>query len=225
MQRATMMQHGYHAIMQILVASSNPHKVNEIKAVLTPLGIDAHGLDSLSQLPPEPVEDGDTFEANARIKAMAYALATEQPCLADDSGLEVDALGGQPGVYSARYAEREGIAQPSNADRTERDHANNKLLLERVRDVPHEQRTARFVCAMCLADATGQILAETRGTFDGIIIDEPRGNNGFGYDPLLLIPELGKTSAELPPSEKNERSHRGQAVREMAMRIPQQLSG
>lgn len=210
--------------MHILVASSNPHKVHEIQAVLEPMGIDVRGLDSLTQIPPEPVEDGDTFEANARIKAVVYALATGQLCLADDSGLEVDALGGDPGVYSARYAEREGVQLPGSAQRAERDEANNALLLEKLHDVPLAQRTARFVCAMCLADANGQVRAETRGTFEGVILDEPRGSNGFGYDPLLLVPELGLTSAELSPQGKNARSHRGQAVREMATQLPRLLT-
>lgn len=203
--------------MQILVASSNPHKVDEIRSVLGASGIEVIGLDSLPQQPPEPVEDGDTFEANARIKATAYAKATSRMCLADDSGLEVDALGGAPGVHSARFAEINGVSLPVDAQRPQRDAANNALLLEKLRDVPREQRTARFVCVMCLADAQG-VLAETRGTFEGIITDNPRGSNGFGYDPLLELPD-GRTSAELSPQEKNARSHRGAAVRAMAQHL------
>ena len=129
--------------------------------------------------------------------------------MAEDSGLEVDALDGAPGVYSARYAGIEG-------SREERDRANNQKLLEDLANVPLSERVARFVCCMCLADPDGSVVAETRGTYEGVITDEPRGENGFGYDPLLLIPELGVTSAELSPEDKNARSHRGHATRAMA---------
>src|SRR5690606_34950652 len=145
---------------------------------------------------PEPVEDADTFEGNARIKALAYAQLQGELCLADDSGLEVDALGGAPGVYSARYAGTEG-------SREERDQANNLKLLRELAGVPEDALQARFVCAMCLASPEGSIVAEARGTFPGVITRNPRGSNGFGYDPMLLIPELGLTSAELSPQEKN----------------------
>jgi XTP/dITP diphosphohydrolase len=196
----------------LLFATTNPHKIEEVAAVLAPLGIEVVGLDSLSRVPDEPVEDGATFADNARIKAIAYATATGQVCLADDSGLEVDALGGRPGVHSARYA---GIG----TTRAERDAANNDKLLGELLDVPGPQRTARFVCAMCLADARGTVLAETRGTFEGVITDAPRGRNGFGYDPLLELPDEHRTSAELSPEEKNARSHRGDATRRMAEHV------
>ena len=198
--------------MQLLFATSNPHKIEEVRAILSPHGIDVVGLDSLPQQPPEPVEDGATFEDNACIKAIAYARATVQMCLADDSGLEVDALGGRPGVHSARYA---GIGET----RERRDAANNARLLRELKNVPFEQRTARFVCAMCLADAQGKILAQTRGTFEGLIIDQPRGTNGFGYDPLLYLPDRQCTGAQLSPVEKNARSHRGEAARKMIQQI------
>jgi XTP/dITP diphosphohydrolase len=196
----------------IVFASSNPHKVDEVRAIFGPLGIGVIALDELSETedpPPEPVEDGATLEENARIKAIAYARATHMLCLADDSGLEVDALGGAPGVHSARYAGVDG-------DRAHRDAANNAKLLRELKGVPHERRSARFVCAMCLADERGDILAETRGTFEGVITDTPAGANGFGYDPLLYLPDRDCTSAELSPKEKNARSHRGQAARAMA---------
>ena len=196
----------------ILLATGNPHKVDEIRAVLGPLGIEMDGLDAIEDPPDEPVEDGPTFQANARIKAIAYARATGRYCMADDSGLEVDALGGEPGVFSARWAGVEG-------ERQERDQANNKKLVERIAGVPQEERTARFVCAMCLVDPAGEILAEARGEFNGLIIDSPRGENGFGYDPYLFLPEEGCTSAELSPQEKNARSHRGAATRAMAAEI------
>ncbi|MHC4948971.1 MAG: RdgB/HAM1 family non-canonical purine NTP pyrophosphatase [Planctomycetota bacterium] len=196
----------------LLFATSNPHKIDEVRAILAPLGIDVEGLDALDEIPPEPEEDGATFAANARLKAVYYARRTGRACLADDSGLEVDALGGEPGVRSARYA---GVG----ATRPERDAANNRLLLERLRDVPAPRRTARFVCAMCLADPDGRVVAETRGTFDGVIAETPAGANGFGYDPLLHLADAGCTSAELAPEAKNARSHRGAAARAMAERL------
>lgn len=196
---------------KLVLASSNPHKVEEVRAILAPLLIEVVGLNALpkDEVPPEPEEDGETFEANARLKAVYYAQHLGVGCLADDSGLEVDVLGGAPGVRSARYA---GVG----ATRTERDAANNAKLLSELRGVPPQQRAARFVCAMCLADSEGNVLAETRGTFEGVIAQEPRGSNGFGYDPLLYLPDVNRTSAELSPSEKNARSHRGEAARKMA---------
>jgi XTP/dITP diphosphohydrolase len=194
---------------RLLFASSNPHKIEEVRAILAPLGIDVRGLNSLEHVPPEPDETGHTFEENARIKAIEYARATGQLCLADDSGLEVDALNGAPGVHSAYYA-------GAGETRSERDAANNARLLRELRDVPRDRRTARFVCVMCLANPQGKVLAETRGTFEGLIADQARGANGFGYDPLLYLPDRGCTSAELSPDEKNARSHRGEAARRMA---------
>ena len=181
--------------MNILFATSNPHKVEEVVAILAPEGIKVRSLADVSDLPPEPVEDADTFAGNARIKARAYAKATGERCLADDSGLEVDALNGEPGVHSARYAGAQG-------DRAARDAANNAKLLEAIARVPDADRAARFVCAMCLADPDGTIVAETRGTFEGLITTDYRGTNGFGYDPLLFIPDQQCTSAELSPDMK-----------------------
>jgi XTP/dITP diphosphohydrolase len=166
-------------------------------------------LDSLTSVPPEPVEDADSFIGNARIKAIAYAAATGMECLAEDSGLEVDVLGGAPGVHSARYSGASG-------SREVRDQANNEKLLAALAGVPPEKRTARFVCALCLARPDGTIVAEARGTYEGRIADAPRGENGFGYDPLLLLPDVGRTSAELSPAQKNARSHRGEAARSLA---------
>ncbi len=195
--------------MRILFATSTPHKIDEVRAILAPLAIDVIGLYAIANPPPEPIEDAATFAENARIKAVAYARATGQLCLADDSGLEVDALGGRPGVRSARHA---GVGET----RAARDQANNAKLLRELHHGPAAQRTARFVCAMCLADANGRILAETRGEFPGVIAREPRGCNGFGYDPLLYLPDRACTSAELSTAEKNARSHRGAAARRMA---------
>jgi XTP/dITP diphosphohydrolase len=199
---------------RIIFASSNPHKVDEVRAILGPLGVSVHGLDALDAdtMPAEPEETGATFEENARLKAVYYAAELGEPCLADDSGLEVDALDRAPGVFSARYA---GV----NGSRGERDQANNRKLLDALREVPDAKRTARFVCAMCLAAPNGEIIAETRGEFPGLIAHEPRGSNGFGYDPLLYLPDRGCTSAELSPEEKNARSHRGEATRRIVDRL------
>lgn len=198
--------------LRVVLATSNPHKVSEVQAVLEPLGFEVVSLAEVGDVPPEPNEDGDTFEANARIKAVAYARATQLHCLAEDSGLEVDALCGAPGVLSARYAGTGG-------SREERDRANNEKLLEALSAVAPERRTARFVCAMCFAAPDGRVLAETRGEYEGRVADAPRGENGFGYDPLLYLPDVGCTSAELAPAEKNARSHRGKAARSMAGRL------
>jgi XTP/dITP diphosphohydrolase len=196
----------------LLVATTNPNKVREIAQVLAPLGYLVRGLHELDRSLPEPVEDAPTFEGNARIKAQAYAAALGSAVVAEDSGLEVTALGGAPGVHSARYAEP--FAQ--GATREVRDRENNRKLLAELSRLGEVDRSARFVCAMCLVDAQGRVLFETRGTYAGVIVDAPRGDNGFGYDPLLLVPALGKTSAELSPDEKNRLSHRGAATRALA---------
>jgi XTP/dITP diphosphohydrolase len=195
--------------MTLLVATTNPHKVRELSEVLTPLGIHTRGLSSEQNGLDEPVEDADTFEGNARIKAVYYARALSLPCVAEDSGLEVDALNGAPGVYSARYAGASG-------DREQRDRANNEKLLEELARLGLVDRSARFVCALCLVDKEGRVLFETRGSYAGVIAEAPRGTKGFGYDPLLYLPDLGRTSAELTPEQKNARSHRGAAARALA---------
>ncbi len=195
--------------MQLVFASTNPHKVREVGAIMRGLGIDVIGLDAIGHNGPEPVEDAETFADNARIKAVHYAKVSSRWCLADDSGLAVDVLDGRPGVRSARYA-------GTGKTRVEQDEANNTLLLRELEGVAMPKRTARFVCAMCLANPSGTVAAETTGTFEGVITMTPRGNNGFGYDPLFELPELGCTSAELPPEKKNALSHRGDAARRMA---------
>jgi len=195
----------------IVLATGNAKKLEEVRAILGPEGVAIRGLDDFPPVP-EPVEDAETFAGNARIKAVAYAAALGVPCLADDSGLCVDALDGAPGVRSARYAGVEG-------ERPVRDRANNERLLAALDGVPAEHRTARFVCAMCLAAPDGTVLAESEGTFEGVIAEAPRGEHGFGYDPLLFLPDDGCTSAELDPAEKNRRSHRGAACRAMLPRL------
>lgn len=192
--------------MKLLFATTNPHKAREIDQMLRPLGIEVCSLSDVAPHVPEPVEDADTFEGNARIKAVAYSRALNMSCLADDSGLEVDALGGAPGVHSAYYA---GVGNT----REERDRANNAKLIAELNELGDVDRSARFVCTLCLVDAQGKVLFETRGTFHGVIADEARGENGFGYDPHLFLPDVGKSSAELSPDDKNARSHRGAATR------------
>ncbi len=196
----------------MIFATSNPHKVEEARAILAPLGIELQSLAEVGCELPEPEEDGATFEENARLKARYYARHLGALCLAEDSGLEVDALGGAPGVHSARYAGVQG-------SRAERDQANNERLLRELSGVPAERRGARFVCTLAVADASGSILAEARGHYSGVIAEAPRGTNGFGYDPLLFLPDRGCTSAELSPEEKHARSHRGAALRQLAAEL------
>jgi XTP/dITP diphosphohydrolase len=198
--------------VEVLFATSNAHKVDEVKAILSPLGITVRSLSDVARAPEEPEEDGLTFEDNARLKARYYARELGVTCVAEDSGIEVDALGGAPGVYSARYSGAAGT-------RDERDRANNRKLLDALAQVPAGQRQARFVCVASVAEPSGAILAEARGTFDGVITEEPRGTNGFGYDPLLYLADRGCTSAELRPEEKHARSHRGKAFRQLAERL------
>ncbi len=204
---------------QIVVATGNPGKVREIGAVLGDLPIKVLSLADLAPMA-EPVEDGETFAANARLKARYYAGQTGLWCLADDSGLVVDALGGRPGIHSARYAADDCNAQ---GDRAALDAANNAKLLRELQDVPDERRTARFVCCLALADSRG-VLLETSGLIEGRIAHEAVGENGFGYDPLFYVPELGCTTAQLPPQRKNEVSHRGQAVRAFGRLLEQLLA-
>jgi XTP/dITP diphosphohydrolase len=191
----------------MLIATGNAGKVREFREML---GDDRFKWSDLSQhrdIPPIP-ETGTTFRANACLKASGYATALQTWALADDSGLEVDALDGSPGVYSARWAEMNHAGNVSgNVDAD-----NNALLLKQLADIPDARRTARFVCVLALANPRGQIILTTRDTVEGRIIHSPRGANGFGYDPLFLIDNLGKTSAELSPAEKHRISHRGKAL-------------
>lgn len=195
--------------MEVLLASTNPHKLQEFREILEPLGVVVVDLASLGESLAEPVEDAPTFVGNARLKALGYANSTGRVCVADDSGLSVDALDGRPGIFSARFA-------GSSGTRVERDAANNAKLLSLMDGVPDEKRTARFECAICVADPSGMIIAESHGTFEGVIGREPAGENGFGYDPLLYLPDVQKTSAQLSPQEKNARSHRGEAILQIA---------
>ncbi len=202
----------------ILVATTNPGKVRELRALLG----DEVEWKSLADFPGvgEVKEDGATFAENARKKAMSYAQATGLWTLADDSGLEVDALGGAPGVNSARFSG----ARAQGADRKVIDRRNMEKLLSLLRGVPREQRTARFTCCLCLASPE-KVLIETRGTLEGLITEEPAGTGGFGYDPVFLVPQLGKTVAQLGEEEKNVISHRGNAMRKLKPLLTKLLEG
>lgn len=191
------------ACRQILMATKNRGKLREAVAVLGDLGVDFVTLDDVGDVP-EAIEDGDTFAANAAAKARHYSRLSGYWTLADDSGLSVDALDGQPGVYSARYAGPGCTPADCNAK-----------LVAALSGVPDERRTARFHCAVALADGD-RILATAEGTIAGRIVDDPRGKNGFGYDPHFLATEFGTTTAEMPPDLKNRVSHRGRALRAIA---------
>ncbi|MGB9073179.1 MAG: RdgB/HAM1 family non-canonical purine NTP pyrophosphatase [Terriglobales bacterium] len=195
-------------VPKVLVATSNAGKLRDFAGAAAPYGIIVAGIPNFSSLPPV-VEDGATFEENARKKAEAYSLAVPgELVLADDSGLEIDALGGAPGVHSARYAAEE----PHTAEGNTEDEANNARVQRELAGVPAEKRTARFVCVLAAA-RDGRTLETFRGTAEGIMLDAPRGENGFGYDPLFYFPQIGKTFAELSAVEKAQYSHRGAAFR------------
>jgi XTP/dITP diphosphohydrolase len=191
---------------RILIATSNPGKLRDFAGAALRHQVEIGGIPDFSSLP-LVVEDGITFEANARKKAEEYSQHVPgEIVLADDSGLEVDALNGAPGVHSARYA----AAQPEKADANTDDKANNARVLRELRGIPPDQRTGRFVCVLAAA-RDGKTLATFRGTAEGIILDAPRGTNGFGYDPLFYFPQIRKTFAELTAEEKSNHSHRGAA--------------
>lgn len=188
---------------RLLLASGNAHKLEELRRMV-PCAVTVLGLGDVAAFEPLP-ETGATFEENALIKARQAAEETGLPALADDSGLEVDALRGMPGVLSARWSGRHGD-----------DAANNALLLGQLADVPDERRGAAFVSAVALVQPSGEEQV-VRGAWPGRLIHEPRGANGFGYDPLFVPAESdadgsGRTSAELPPERKNELSHRARAM-------------
>lgn len=194
--------------LRVLVATSNPGKLRDFAGAAEAHGVTIAPIPNFSSLLPV-VEDGDTFEANARKKAEAYSLAVPGDLIiADDSGLEIAALRGSPGVHSARYA----AEQPHLADVNSDDDANNARVLRELLNVSPENRSARFVCVLAAA-RSGSTLATFRGEAEGMILDEPRGENGFGYDPLFYFPQLGKTFAELTAAEKSRYSHRGAALR------------
>lgn len=189
--------------MELLIATGNPGKAREFREMLGP---ERFVWRDLSEFSGEQAvaETGHTFRANACLKASGYAVRHRTWTLADDSGLEVDALGGSPGVYSARWAE---MNQSGRGDAD-----NNATLLRQLENVPDERRTGRFVCVLALSDAQGRVILTARDTVEGSILRAPRGSNGFGYDPLFLVAGTGMTTAELSPQEKHRISHRGKAL-------------
>ena len=196
--------------MDLLIASGNAGKVREFREML---GSDDFAWHDLSQLGHYTTveETGGTFLENACLKATGYARQAQMCALADDSGLEVDALNGKPGIYSARWAAMNGNGAG--------DSDNNATLLAQLQNVPDEQRTARFVCVLALADSQGRIMLTAQGTLEGRILREPRGANGFGYDPLFYVAELGCTTAELSSEQKHVISHRGKALRQLRKKM------
>jgi XTP/dITP diphosphohydrolase len=193
--------------VRVVLASGNSGKLRELGSLLAPFGFDLVAQSTLGvETPPET---GKTFAENALLKARHAAAATSLPALADDSGIEVDALGGRPGVYSARYA-GEGAS----------DQANLRKMLDEMRDVPAPRRTARYQCVIAFvatATDTAPILAS--GTWEGTLISDPRGLGGFGYDPIFVPCGFDRTAAELDPGEKNSLSHRGQALRALVTQL------
>jgi len=191
---------------RIVLASSNAGKLREIASILEDLAVTIVPQSEFGVADAE--ETGSTFLDNALLKARHAAAATALPAIADDSGLVVDALGGRPGVYSARYA------GPAAGD-----EANIRRLLEELAGVPDAQRGAAFRCVACYVTPEGSDAVVAEGEWRGLILDTPRGAGGFGYDPVFYVPEHGMSSAELQPAEKNRLSHRGKAFRELARRL------
>ena len=200
--------------MELLLATRSAHKVQEIRTILsgiprlTVLDLDDIGLEWRDE--EEALEPFDTFEENARSKAEYFHARTGLPTVADDSGLEVDALGGAPGVRSKRFAPVEGLTAHKL------DQANNNYLVERLGALELEKRTGQYVCVAALLGFTSQMIV-TRGEAKGLILAEPRGDGGFGYDPYFFEPNLKMTFAELHPDQKNELSHRGKAFRALTI--------
>ena len=203
--------------MKLLVATRSLHKIAEIRALLGHVaGLELLDLDSIG-VPADPAEDElepyDTFEENARSKAAYFQRLSGLPTVADDSGIEIDALGGKPGVRSRRFA-----PIPETAGREEQDEANNRHLLALLAGVEAAQRTARYVCVAALVEGGGRD-SLFRGTAEGVILEHPRGRAGFGYDPLFREIGLGRTFAEVDAQEKDARSHRGEAFRALAAHL------
>lgn len=182
---------------KLIFATKNKNKLAEVAHDLKSAGISICGVDGDF----DPEETGETFKENAYIKAYEAAKIMNMPAFGDDSGLVVDALDGRPGVYSARYAEN--------------DQKRIERLLEELKDIPQEKRTARFVCAMVVVNPEGETLFSCQGTCEGLIINYSKGTNGFGYDPIFFIPEKNATMAELNMNEKNTVSHRGKALKKI----------
>jgi XTP/dITP diphosphohydrolase len=197
---------------RVVVATRNPGKVAELRRILEPYDVD---LVDLGDFPaaPDVAETGDSFAANALLKAHAIAEATGLVAVADDSGLAVDALNGMPGIFSARWSGRHGD-----------DEANLELVLAQLTDVPDERRGAAFICAAAAASPDGDELV-VEGRMSGSLIRRPRGSNGFGYDPVFVPVDDGRTTAEMSAADKDAISHRGQAFRALAPRLSELLAG
>ena len=192
---------------EIIIATKNKGKAKDFEALLEPMGYRVLTLHDVA--PHRDVEEtGDTFEANAILKAEAIAQELQATVIADDSGLEIDALGGEPGVYSARYSGEE-----------RNDESNIDKVLQKMVQVPENARTARFRCVLAVA-TPGEETSIFEGTCEGLITDERKGDNGFGYDSVFYVPALEKTMAEMKPSEKASVSHRGNAIRELGKAMP-----
>ena len=191
----------------ILVGSKNPHKLMEVREIMEPLGLRAVIAVDL----PDVEEDGDSFAANAAKKALEFCQFLKAPCLADDSGLVIPALDGEPGIFSARYAGDQAT-----------DEQNLQKVLDELDRRGIREPEAYFACAIAIAvpGLPPKVLIAAEGEVHGRIVHEPRGENGFGYDPIFLLPDLGKTTAELPPEEKNRLSHRAAALQKIARMIP-----
>ncbi|MBE5899998.1 MAG: XTP/dITP diphosphatase [Lachnospiraceae bacterium] len=188
--------------MRIIFATGNENKMREIREILRDLGLEIVSMKEAG-ISVDIVEDGETFEENAMIKAEAVSKLCDDIVLADDSGLEVDYLDKAPGVYSARF-----MGEDTSYD------IKNQAIIDKLEGVPKEKRTARFVCAIAAVLPSGKKIS-TRGTIEGMIGYEIKGENGFGYDPIFYVEELGCTTAEISPEEKNKVSHRGNALRAM----------
>jgi XTP/dITP diphosphohydrolase len=207
---------------RLVLATRNEHKLHELRQILADL-VDELDLDIVSAADvggPDVPETEVTFEGNARLKAVALTEATGMPAVADDSGLAVDVLGGAPGVFSARWSGTTGGPDLARADR---DRANLRLLLEQLGDVGEQHRTAAFVCAAVLALPDGTV-ESTEGRVHGSLTREPRGHNGFGYDPIFLVDGDERTLAEYTDEEKNAISHRGRAFRDLAPILRKRLT-
>lgn len=192
----------------ILIATTNAGKKFELEAMLCDLDLRLYMLSDFPNIV-EVAEDGDTFAANASKKALGYAKQTNLWTIADDSGLEVDYLNGEPGIHSARFS---GTHKDHSNEKSLIDHENIEKLLHLLAGVPQNQRFARFVCALALA-SPDKLLAQTRGVLEGEILTEKRGEGGFGYDPVFYVPQVGKTAAQMSKDEKNSISHRFNAVK------------
>jgi XTP/dITP diphosphohydrolase len=196
---------------KIVIATTNPGKFAELKSMLD-LNIEWLSLSDFPDIREIP-EEGRTFAENAHKKALGYAKQTKLWTIADDSGLVVDALGGQPGVKSARFSnEQSRDSNGAGRNRILLDHKNMAKVLHLLEGIPKEKRTARFVCTLSLASPE-KVLIETEGVLEGFIAQQEKGENGFGYDPIFFVPQLNKTVAQLTAEQKNAISHRGNAIR------------